>query len=147
MAQIGLKGIKTIKDFAANEGLKGQTVFLRLDLNVPIKDGQITDLTRITASLPTIKFAMENGAKLVIASHLGRPKSAADKKYSMAPVAEKIGELLDIEVILMEEPSSEGVKHFLSGPMKKQIICLENLRFDEGEVENKTELAQVWASY
>ena len=147
MAQIGLKGIKTIRDFAANDGLKGKTVFLRLDLNVPLKEGVITDLTRITASLPTIKFAMENGAKLIIASHLGRPKSAADKKYSMAPVAEKIGELLDIEVILMEEPNSDGVKHFLSGPMKKQIICLENLRFDEGEIENKNELAQVWASY
>lgn len=147
MAQIGLKGIKTINDFAVNDGLKGKTVFLRLDLNVPLKDGKITDLTRITASLPTIKFAMEKGAKLVIASHLGRPKSAADKKYSMAPVAEKLGELLDVEVVLMEEPSSEGVKHFLSGPMKKQIICLENLRFDSGETENKNELAQIWASY
>ena len=147
MAQIGLKGIKTISNFAENDGLKGKTVFLRLDLNVPLKDGKITDLTRITASLPTIKFALEKGAKLVIASHLGRPKSAADKKYSMAPVAEKLGELLDVEVVLMEEPSSEGVKHFLSGPMKKQIICLENLRFDEGETENKNELAQIWASY
>ena len=125
MAQIGLKGIKTISNFAENDGLKGKTVFLRLDLNVPLKDGKITDLTRITASLPTIKFALEKGAKLVIASHLGRPKSAADKKYSMAPVAEKLGELLDVEVVLMEEPSSEGVKHFLSGPMKKQIICLK----------------------
>lgn len=147
MAQIGLKGIKTINDFAANDGLKGKTVFLRLDLNVPLKDGKITDLTRITASLPTIKFALEKGAKLVVASHLGRPKSSADKKYSMAPVAEKLGELLDVEVVLMEEPSSDGVKHFLSGPMKKQIICLENLRFDEGETENKMELAQIWASY
>lgn len=147
MAQIGLKGIKTIRDFAADDGLKGKTVFLRLDLNVPLKEGKITDLTRITASLPTIKFALEKGAKLVIASHLGRPKSAADKKYSMAPVAEKLGELLDVEVVLMEEPSSDGVKHFLSGPMKKQIICLENLRFDEGETENKIELAQIWSSY
>lgn len=147
MSQLGLKGIKTITQLAEADGLKGKTVFLRLDLNVPMKDGVITDLTRINASLPTIKFAMEKGAKLVIASHLGRPKSAADKKYSMAPVAEKLGEILDLEVVLMDEPSSEGVKHFLSGPMRKQIIVLENLRFDPGETENKVELAQAWASY
>lgn len=147
MSQLGLKGIKTISQLAEADGLKGKCVFLRLDLNVPITDGKITDLTRIKASLPTIQFALEKGAKLVVASHLGRPKSAADKKYSMAPVGEKLGELLDVEIILMDEPSSEGVKHFLSSPMKKQIILLENLRFDPGETENKVELAQIWASY
>lgn len=139
----GLKGIKTIRDFE----LQGKTVFLRLDLNVPLENGKITDETRITASLPTIKYALEKGAKLIIASHLGRPKSATDKKYSMEPVAKRVGELLDVEVVLMDEPDSEGVKHFLSSPMKKQIICLENLRFDPGETENKMELAQAWSSY
>ncbi len=142
MAQ-GLKGIKTIRDFE----LQGKTVFLRLDLNVPLDNGKITDETRITASLPTIRYALEKGAKLIIASHLGRPKSAADKKYSMEPVAKRLGELLNVEVVLMEEPSSEGVKHILYGPMRNQIICLENLRFDEGETENKNELAQSWAAY
>ncbi len=137
MAQ-GLKGIKTIRDFE----LQGKTVFLRLDLNVPLDNGKITDETRITASLPTIRYALEKGAKLIIASHLGRPKSAADKKYSMEPVAKRLGELLNVEV-----PSSEGVKHILYGPMRNQIICLENLRFDEGETENKNELAQSWAAY
>lgn len=140
----GLKGIKTVRDFE----FKGQTVFLRLDLNVPLNsNGQITDETRITAGLPTIKYCLDAGAKLIIASHLGRPKSANDKKYSMEPVAQRLGELLGVEVVLMEEPSSEGVKHILYGPMKNQIICLENLRFDEGEVENSSELAQAWASY
>jgi phosphoglycerate kinase len=143
MASQGLKGIKTIRDFE----LQGQTVFLRLDLNVPLDNGKITDETRITAALPTIKYALEKGAKLVVASHLGRPKSAADKKYSMEPVATRLGELLDVEVVLMDEPDSEGVKHFLSAPMKKQIICLENLRFNEGETENKNELAVQWSSY
>jgi len=142
MAQ-GLKGIKTIRDFE----LQGKTVFLRLDLNVPLDNGKITDETRITASLPTIRYALEKGAKLIIASHLGRPKSAADKKYSMEPVAKRLGELLNVEVVLMEEPSSEGVKHILYGPMRNQIICLENLRFDEGETKNKNELAQSWAAY
>lgn len=139
----GLKGIKTIRDFE----LAGKTVFLRLDLNVPLEGAKITDETRITASLPTIKYCLEQGAKLIVASHLGRPKSADDKKYSMEPVAQRLGELLNREVVLMEEPSSEGVKHILYGNMKNEIICLENLRFDPGETENSTELAQQWASY
>lgn len=139
----GLKGIKTIRDFE----LAGKTVFLRLDLNVPLEGTKITDETRITASLPTINYCLEKGAKLIIASHLGRPKSAADKKYSLEPVAKRLTELLNKEVVLMEEPSSEGVKHILYGNMKNEIIMLENLRFDEGEVENKTELANQWASY
>ncbi len=143
MAQIGLKGIKTLRDFE----MAGKTVFLRLDLNVPLEGTNITDETRITASLPTIKYCLEQGAKLIVASHLGRPKSAEDKKYSLEPVAKRLTELLDREVVLMEEPSSEGVKHILYGNMKNQIILLENLRFDEGETENSNELAIQWASY
>ena len=139
----GLKGIKTVRDFE----LTCKTVFLRLDLNVPLDGTRSTDETRITASLPTINYCLEKGAKLIIASHLGRPKSAADKKYSLEPVAKRMTELLNKEVVLMEEPNSEGVKHILYGNMKNEIIMLENLRFDEGEVENKTELANQWASY
>lgn len=139
----GLKGIKTVRDFE----LEGKTVFLRLDLNVPLDGTKITDETRITASLPTINYCLEKGAKLIVASHLGRPKSADDKKYSLEPVARRLTELLNREVVLMEEPSSEGVKHILYGNMKNQIILLENLRFDEGETENSPELANQWASY
>lgn len=139
----GLKGIKTVRDFELN----GKTVFLRLDLNVPIENGKITDETRITAALPTINYILEKGAKLIVASHLGRPKSADDTEFSLEPVAHRLTELLNREVVLMAEPSSEGVKHILYGNMKNQIICLENLRFDEGETENKIELAQQWASY
>lgn len=140
----GLKGIKTIRDF----DIKGQTVFLRLDLNVPLdSQSNITDELRIRASLPTIQYCLDQGAKLIIASHLGRPKSDKDRQYSMEPVAQRIGELLNIEVVLMEEPSSEGVKHILYGSMKNQIICLENLRFDPGEEANSAELAQAWAAY
>ena len=139
----GLKGIKTIRDFE----IQGKTVFLRLDLNVPLKDGKITDETRILASLPTINYCLEKNAKLIVASHLGRPKSAADRQFSLEPVAQRLTELLNREVVLMDEPSSEGVKHILYGNMKNEIILLENLRFDEGETENKIELAQYWASY
>ncbi|MEQ1722794.1 MAG: phosphoglycerate kinase [Pseudobdellovibrio sp.] len=139
----GLKGIKTIRDFE----MAGKTVFLRLDLNVPLDGTKITDETRITASLPTINYCLEKGAKLILASHLGRPKSAADKQFSLEPVAKRLTELLKRDVVLMEEPSSEGVKHILYGNMKNEIILLENLRFDEGETENKNDLALYWASY
>jgi phosphoglycerate kinase len=139
----GLRGIKTIRDFE----LSGKTVFLRLDLNVPLDGTRITDETRITASLPTINYCLEKGAKLIVASHLGRPKSAADKQFSLEPVANRLSELLNREVVLMEEPSSEGVKHILYGNMKNQIIMLENLRFDEGETENNSELATQWSTY
>ncbi len=134
----GLKGIKTIRDFELNE----KNVFMRLDLNVPIENGVITDLTRIEASLPTIIYAMEKGAKLILASHLGRPKSADDKKYSLEPVAKKLTELLKKEVILIEEPSSEAVKPLLIGLKKNQLLLLENLRFEPGETENSDEFAQ-----
>ncbi|MBC7742900.1 MAG: phosphoglycerate kinase [Bdellovibrionaceae bacterium] len=139
----GLRGIKTIRDF----DLAGKTVFLRLDLNVPLDGTRITDETRITASLPTIQYCLDKGAKLIVASHLGRPKSADDRQYSLEPVAKRLTELLNREVVLMEEPDSEGVKHILYGNMKNEIILLENLRFDKGETDNSIELANMWASY
>lgn len=139
----GLKGIPLITEF----NLDGQVVFLRLDLNVPLKDGHITDETRIAASLPTIRYALEKGAKLVLASHLGRPKAAGDKKYSMEPVAKRLGELLNVEVILVEDPASDAVKHLLLNLRKNQLILLENVRYVAGETENSEEFAQRLASY
>ncbi len=134
----GLKGIQTIRDFE----LKDQKVFLRLDLNVPLENGKITDETRITASLPTIKYALEKGAKLVIASHLGRPKSAEDKKYSMEPVGERLSALLGVEVILVEQAQPDTIKLFLGKMKKNEIILLENVRFEKGETENSEEFAE-----
>lgn len=139
----GLKGIKTIRDFELND----KNLFLRLDLNVPIENGKITDETRITASLPTIQYALEKGAKIVLASHLGRPKAFGDKKYSLEPVASRLTELLKREVILIEDPKSEAVKHMLQTLKKNQIILLENLRYEPGETENSEEFAQVLANY
>ena len=140
---IGLKGIKTIRDFELND----KNLFLRLDLNVPIEGGKITDETRITASLPTIQYALEKGAKIVLASHLGRPKAFGDKKYSLEPVANRLTELLKREVILVEDPKSDAVKHFLQTLKKNQIILLENLRYEPGETENSEEFAAAMASY
>ena len=137
----GLKGIKTIRDFE----LKDKRVFLRLDLNVPLDNGNITDETRIMASLPTIRYALEHGAKLVIASHLGRPKGPDDKSQSLEPVGKRLAELLQIEVMLVEEPDSEAAKQLLVGLKKNQVVLLENIRFHAGETKDSIELAQALA--
>lgn len=139
----GLKGIRTVRDLA----VEGKTVFLRLDLNVPLEDGRITDETRIRASLPTIRYLMEQGAKIVMASHLGRPKSADDKEFSLEPVAKRLSEMLDAEVILFDDPASDGVKGLLIGLKKNQLILLENVRFVPGETKDAEDFASVIASY
>lgn len=144
----GLQGIKSIEDF----DLKNQHVFIRLDLNVPMSgepgDLKITDDTRIRAALPTVKYALEKGAKVVLASHLGRPETDEDRpKYTLEPVAERLGELLKCEVILIEEPTSDAPKALLVGLKPNQLLLLENVRFDKGETKNAAELANVIASY
>ncbi|WP_374078537.1 phosphoglycerate kinase [Bdellovibrio bacteriovorus] len=139
----GLKGIKTVRDFE----LEGKVVFLRLDLNVPMENGKITDENRITASLPTIQYCMEKGAKIVMASHLGRPKTKDDKEFSLEPVAKRLQELLNAEVILVEDPDSDAPKHLLQSLKKNQLILLENVRFEEGETKDSVEFAQKIANY
>lgn len=143
MAVSGLKGIKTVRDFE----LEGKVVFLRLDLNVPMEDGKITDENRITASLPTIQYCMEKGAKIVMASHLGRPKTKDDKEFSLEPVAKRLQALLNAEVILVEEPDSDAPRHLLQSLKKNQLILLENVRFEEGETKDSIEFAQKIANY
>lgn len=143
MANKGLKGIKTVREM----DVTGKVVFLRLDLNVPLEDGKITDETRITASLPTVQYLMEKGAKIVMCSHLGRPKSEADRQFSLEPVAKRMSELLKSEVILWEDIESDGIKALLQNLKKNQLLLLENVRFAPGETKDSEELATVWASY
>ncbi len=138
-----LAGIKTIKDFE----LSGKTLFLRLDLNVPIKNGHITDETRITESLPTLRHALAARAKIIVCSHLGRPKSKDDKSASLLPVGQRLSELLEVEVILAEDDSADFIRPTLAGLRKDQIILLENVRYHDGETKNSDELAKEWASY
>ena len=140
---LGLKYIKNVRDL----NIEGKVVFLRLDLNVPLENGKISDETRITASLPTIQYCMEKGAKIVMCSHLGRPKTAEDKQFSLEPVAKRLSELLNAEVFLFDDPSSDGVKGLISGMKKNHLILLENIRFVPGETKNSDELATTIASY
>lgn len=139
----GLKGIKTVRDLE----VAGKVVFLRLDLNVPLDEGRITDETRLTASLPTIRFLMEKGAKIVMCSHLGRPKSEADRQFSLEPVAKRLSEHLQAEVILWEDIASDGIRALLQNLKKNQLLLLENVRFHPGETKDSEELAAVWAGY
>lgn len=139
----GLKGIKSVRDLEVT----GKVVFLRLDLNVPLEDGKITDETRLKASLPTIQYLMEKGAKIVMCSHLGRPKHAGDRQFSLEPVAKRLSEHLQAEVILWEDIASDGIRALLQNLKKNQLLLLENVRFHEGETKDSEELATVWAGY
>ncbi len=144
VATAGLKGVKRIDEF----DLKDKRVFLRVDLNVPMSGGAISDDTRVRAALPTIKYAMEKGAKLVLASHLGRPESKEDRpRYSLEPVAARLGELLGIEVLLVDEPTSDAPKGLLPTLKPSQLVLLENVRFEPGESKNSREFAMTLASY
>jgi phosphoglycerate kinase len=140
----GLKGIKLIEEF----DLKDKRVFIRVDFNVPMEGSKITDDTRIRAALPTIRYAMEKGAKIVLASHLGRPEGPEDRqKFSMEPVGHRLGELLKAEVILTDDPTSDAPKGLLPTLRPNQLILLENLRFEKGETKNSREFALQMASY
>lgn len=127
--------------------VNNKRVFLRLDLNVPLKDGVILDDTRIQAALPTLNNLIERGARVVIGSHLGRPKTKEDRpKYSLEPVANRLNEL-GFEVLLMDSPKSDAPLELIKGLSGKKIILLENLRYAEGETKNSGELAAKWSRY
>ncbi len=139
-----LKGAKFIEELE----LKDQRVFLRLDLNLPMHKGEISDETRLQAALPTIKYCLEKGAKLVVSSHMGRPKTDEHKKtLSLEPVAKRLGDLLNIEVILIEEPDGEAPKALLRSLKPNQLIMLENLRFHPDETKNGDGLVNSISEY
>jgi len=127
--------------------LKGKKVFLRVDFNVPLDDkGQIRDDTRIKAALPTINYLLEHKAKLVIASHLGRPKGEYNPKFSLKPAATRLAELIPSQVRLAPDVIGEEVEKLKKELKENQVLLLENLRFYPGERANDSDFAQSLAS-
>ncbi|WP_405815558.1 phosphoglycerate kinase [Streptomyces sp. NBC_01390] len=124
--------MKTIDELLA-EGVDGKRVFVRADLNVPLADGVITDDGRIRAVLPTVKALADAGAKVLVASHLGRPKGAPDPVFSLRPAAERLGELLDAPVAFAQDTVGPAAHDAVNGLKAGQVAVLENLRFNAGE--------------
>src|SRR5262245_57987777 len=115
---------------------RGTTVLLRADFNVPLRDGHIDDDLRITAALPTINWLRERGARVVCCSHLGRPKGKAEPKYSLAPVAARLGELLDTKVELSPTVVGDASTELAQCLDEGGVGMIENLRFEAGEEKN-----------
>ncbi|GHD27788.1 phosphoglycerate kinase [Streptomyces galbus] len=124
--------MKTIDELLA-EGVSGKRVFVRADLNVPLDGGTITDDGRIRAVLPTVKALADAGAKVVVASHLGRPKGAPDPAFSLAPAASRLGELLGGPVAFAADTVGDSAKATVADLADGQVAVLENLRFNAGE--------------
>ncbi|SMO65151.1 phosphoglycerate kinase [Melghirimyces algeriensis] len=126
--------------------LKGKRVFCRVDFNVPLENGKITDDNRIQAALPTIRYLSEHGAKLILASHLGRPKGQVVEELRLNPVAERLSALLEKQVLKVDELVGEHVQKKVEQLREGDILLLENVRFHPGEEKNDPELARSFAS-
>jgi phosphoglycerate kinase len=143
MAKSTLSGILSIEDLE----LKDKKLFLRLDLNVPLDGDRVTDATRIEAAIPTIRYAIDHGAKVIMCSHLGRPDGAKDPKYSLEPVAQYLSERMNLEVVLVDQEDKDALKLVLHTLTSKQIVLLENIRFHAGETKNNEDFARQLASF
>lgn len=135
---------KTVRDIEE----KGKRVLVRCDFNVPMKGGVITDDTRITAALPTIKYLVKNGARVILMSHLGRPDGVPNPDYTLKPVADRLGELLGREILFISAPEvvSEEVKRAAELLENGDIMLLENVRFRKEETKNDPAFSKELAS-
>ena len=122
--------LRTIESLGS---LTGKKVIVRCDLNVPLKEGGITDDGRIRASLGTLRLLLDQGAQVIVISHLGRPKGAPEPQYSLAPAATRLGELLEIDAPLAADTVGEDAQRLVAGLEDGQLVVLENLRFNPGE--------------
>jgi phosphoglycerate kinase len=135
---------KSIRDV----DLKGKTVIMRVDFNVPLdKEGNITDDTRIRAALPSIQYILEQNTKLILMSHLGRPKGQVKEELRLTPVSARLSELLGKEVIQSKDSIGEETKKIVSGMQAGDVMLLENLRFHKEEEENDPEFSKALADY
>ena len=134
---------KTVKDI----DLRGKKVFIRCDFNVPMDENQnITDNRRIVAALPTIKYLIEQNCKIILASHLGRPKGEFKPEFSLAPVAKELSRLLGQEVLMAKDVIGESAKTLAANLQEGQVMLLENVRFHREETDNDPEFAKEVAS-
>lgn len=138
-------GIKHVEELA----VEGKRVFVRVDYNVPLekKTRKITDDARILATLPTLRHLIARGARIVLGSHLGRPDGQVKPELSLEPVAARLAQLLETDVVLADEPVGDGARKVVSDLRDGQIAMLENLRFHPGEEANDEQLARTLASY
>lgn len=136
---------KTVRDIE----VRGKRVLVRCDFNVPMQDGKITDDIRITSALPTIQYLLDHGAKVILMSHMGRPKGEAKMEYTLKPVADRLAELLDRDVIFISVPEvvNQQIVETANGLQEGQVMLLENVRFRKEETKNESvfskELAQL----
>ena len=126
--------------------VKGKKVLVRCDFNVKMEDGVITSDKRIVASLPTIKYLLDNGAKVIACSHLGRPKGEFNPEFSLAPVAVRLGELLGIEVKMAKDVIGESAQALAADLKEGEVLLLENVRFHAEETKNDPEFSKALAS-
>ena len=138
-----LDGIRPIRELP----IENKRVFLRVDFNVPLENGVITDDARIKEALPTIKHALERGARLIVASHLGRPKPGKTEGFSLAPAGERLAELLGKEVKMPEDCLGDAAKKVIYDLRGGEIVLLENLRFHAEEEKDDEEFARKLADY
>ena len=132
---------KTVKDI----DVKGKRVFVRVDFNVPMADGKVTDDSRIRAALPTIQYLIDQGAKVILASHLGRPKGQVVEEMRLNAAGERLSELLGKPVTKVDEAYGEAVKVEIAKMEEGDVLLLENVRFYPGETKNDPELAKAFA--
>jgi len=133
---------KTIEDI----DVQGKRVLVRCDFNVPLADGVITSDKRIVASLPTIQTLLGQGAKVILCSHLGRPKGGFDPEFSLKPVAARLGELLGIEVKMADDVVGESAQALAASLAAGEVLLLENVRFEKGETKNDAALSKQFAA-
>ncbi|MBX6722269.1 MAG: phosphoglycerate kinase, partial [Dactylosporangium sp.] len=137
--------MRTLDDLL-REGVAGRRVLLRADLNVPLDGGRITDDGRIRAVLPTLTALRDAGARVVVCSHLGRPKGAPDPKYSLAPVAARLGELLGTPVAFATDTVGDAARSTVESLVDGGVALLENLRFNPGETSKDTAEREAFAA-
>ncbi|WP_433744499.1 phosphoglycerate kinase [Falsibacillus pallidus] len=133
---------KSVKDI----DVKGKRVFCRVDFNVPMKDGNVTDDTRVRAALPTIQYLADQGAKVILASHLGRPKGQVNEELRLTPVAKRLSELIGKDVKKADEAYGDAVQSQIAEMNEGDVLLLENVRFYPGEEKNDPELAKAFAA-